>query len=180
MKLKSFYILLIILIISTYGCKVNSSMKQTYASYFVDNNVYLYFIKPLKLKNNNIEALIDFTFKDSSLNSNSGVICNFTLYNHTFEKNDEVYFVENSKKVKLQNTTILYSEVKNNKLITRFTSSLSSKVLLEALEKKAFHLIVKNNSLNTEFVCILSDKSSKRWNKTHNSIFQTLNIKKSQ
>lgn len=139
-----------------YQPHVSSKVQDQYTTYYVGGQGTQYFIKPLILKANNVEAsmFVDFTFrykKESQLNP---VNCNFTFFStQPFNKIANVYLVlDDSTKVELTAMEPLRKVLlKNGKYECRYSSNLNMNDFIQAFENDRLEFSVIQGTENTVF-----------------------------
>lgn len=164
-----FSLALLILIVSiSQSCKVSPSIKVPYVTYYRGDNTMLYFIKPMNLFEGKNSMSIDFTFIDKKETDSPSVTVNYTINNFSKSKNNTFYLKVNTKLHKLEDVNIIFEEIKKGKRVTRYTSKINQRIILEILENSHFQFVLENN--NESKIYEISRKYEKKLNQTSNSI----------
>lgn len=161
-------ILFIVTLLVLQSCKVNPAIKVPYVSYYRGDNTMLYFIKPMNLYENENSMSIDFTFIDKKETDSASVTVNYTINNCSKSKNDIFYLKIDSTKHKLEDATVIFEEIQKGKRVTRYTSKIHQKLMLEILEKSYFQFVIENG--NADRVYKISRKYEKKLKQTSTDI----------
>lgn len=112
---KSIYLLLLSLLIAQ-SCKfallykTQPTPSKGYITFYVSPNVFQYYIKPLKFKNQEFIVMIDFTLRDTC--KSNCVTANYSLYSKDKKIThiDSAYFVVNNNKIFFKSPEKLFVE----------------------------------------------------------------------
>lgn len=114
-----------------------------YQTYFVNDSVVQYFIKPLKFKaENNNELLVDFTFRHSS-NTDISVTMNFSLLSDSDAGVlEELDVVMDSDSFEIYKPKLFFREKKKNNFHYRYSSTINLKQFVKffGANKQTFNI----------------------------------------
>lgn len=159
------------------SCKVNKTMRTPYTSYFVDNNVNLYFIKPLEFQGPESKVTMDFTFKDDQALDTLSVTCNYTIEALPANIKKQIYLQSDSAH-HLYKSQILFVEMRKGKQVERYTSKLSLSSLMHLLHSSGYYCLLSNNSSTEK--CIVTSKSDTRQKRLKANLLPTLDLRTRQ
>lgn len=146
---KYFLLALIASFTILFSCKsfrftTTKSPSSYYVDYYINDSVNQYFIKPILYKTNKARLLIDFTFRDTTINcdiaSNYSIICHEKVINI-----DSAYFYHNTTKNLLKRPKKMFIDKHKKNYIIRYSNILNFDDLDSITKNKAPIIVYYNN-----------------------------------
>lgn len=175
MRKPLFYFFIMGLVFANSSCKVSRSIKQPYTSFFVDNNVNLYFIKPLAFTGPQSNVYIDFTFKDNQATDTLSATCNYTV-EATPSNLKKGLLLRSDSTHHLYLPAVLFTEMKGSKQVIRYTSKISLASLMHILHSPSLDCVLSSKD-SVQEVCKMTSNSEKQFKRTKNALVPTLDLK---
>lgn len=143
---------------------------KLYEVFYVKNGVTQYFIKPLKLKTDEVKFSVDFTVK-SNVEPKGNLTCNFSLLSEKpIKKVGKVLFSNNGQQVSLDNLEKVFLEKQDKKYHLRYTSTMTFDAFSQ-LTKSGFSTILVDN-ISFE----MSKKVLKKLDKVDDSVTEVIEL----
>lgn len=122
----------------------NSSSGKYYTSFYVNDSLTIYYIKPFELNSEKDNVTIDVTFKKNNLELNDDIVFNFSLISKEKinSKNIEKLFINDSE---ISTFKVLYSEPMKNKFEIRISSKIDKNLFKSLNENTILKLKIENN-----------------------------------
>lgn len=175
---KNILLLGITIVLITNSCALSSFYKTKkttssfFVTFFVENGINQYFIKPLNFKSKKELLKIDFTFRDTCQNKTL-IIANYSIFSSQLIKNiDSAFFMVNNQKIYFKETEKLFIENKKQYQI-RQTNKITYKELLQIFNNDSqIHIFYSNN----ELIFVPTSKTKKIKAKAQKIIFENIEL----
>jgi len=137
--MKKFLFPIFIIVFSIiFSCKSMrySTPKSYFVVYYINDSVNQYFIKPILYKSKKDNLIIDFTFRDSTLNCDVTTNYSILTRNRTL-KIDSAYFLLNSDKIRLKSPKKMFIDKKSKNYVIRYSNIINFEDLDQITLKQA-------------------------------------------
>jgi hypothetical protein len=118
-------------------------------SFFVEFGVMQYYIPQAKWKGKNSFAVLDFTFRQSSLNDSTVCNISFTLKKHPPKTVSSVIFITDGKEYRIQEISPMFRE--HSAKLVRVSMHINNEYFDKILASKSLKLIAVIDGLEYEF-----------------------------
>ena len=149
-RIIKFLVIISIINVSCVGMKhqaSNKSQSVNYETFYINDSTMQYFIKPLMFKAENKDKTeVDFTFRSSAGDVNQ-VTMNFSIISNTKQPKTEFILLKGDTLHKVTVDKKLYQELKDNKCVYRYSSTLPYADLNDFLTSDTYVLEVNKEKL---------------------------------
>ncbi|MEL6194316.1 MAG: hypothetical protein AAFR66_19805 [Bacteroidota bacterium] len=152
---------------------MNSKRDKLVETFFVEEGITQYFIKPLMLKGEKKSTLyVDFTFRDQEVSNDSATV-NFSIEDeNTLKKIESLTLITSDQTVSVSDISFLLTKDRGGSFESRYSSRIPLEEVKKLFEKEEWKATVLNEGSTMRFSS--SGKAERSIEKLNERIFSQL------